>query len=62
MVVQVNQRAVSTAAEVLASIGEAKSAGRPSVFMLVSRAGRNVGLAIKLDAAKKPPPATPDNG
>ena len=62
VVVQVNQRPVATAAEVLASIGEAKSAGRPSVFMLVSRAGRNVGLAIKLESPRRAPSAAPDNG
>lgn len=58
VIVQVNQRPVSTAAEVLATIGEAKAAGRPSVFMLISRNGRNVGLAIKLTTPKKTPSAT----
>ena len=55
VIVQVNQRPVSAPQEVLAGIGEAKAAGRPSVYMLISRAGRNVGLAIKLETAKKPP-------
>ena len=37
--------------------GEAKSAGRPSVFMLINDKGRNVGLAIKLDPVKSATPA-----
>ena len=57
IIVQVNQQPVSTAAEVMALIGEAKSAGRPSVFMLISDKGRNVGLAIKLDPVKTATPA-----
>jgi hypothetical protein len=60
-VVQVNQRPVTTAAEVLASIGEAKSAGRPSVFLLINSKGRNVGVTVKLEDPKKAP-APSDNG
>lgn len=58
VIVQVNQRPVSAPNEVLAAIGEAKAAGRPAVYMLISRAGRNVGLAIKIESGKKPPAAT----
>ncbi len=57
VIVQVNQRPVASASEVLAIIGEAKSAGRPSVFMLINDKGRNVGLAIKLDPVKSATPA-----
>jgi serine protease Do len=60
VIVQVNQRPVSTPAEVVAAIAEAKAAGRPSVFMLINSAGRNVGLAIKLDAPKSAPGRTGD--
>ena len=52
VVVQVNQRPVNAPNEVLAAVGEARSAGRPSVFILVSHNGRNIGLPIKFDEPK----------
>ena len=37
-----------------AAVGEARSAGRPSVFILFSHNGHNIGLPIKFDEPKAP--------
>ena len=54
VVVQANERPVSTVAEFAAAVAEARKAGRPSVFLLINvpgqgGAGGNRGVPIKLD-------------
>ena len=55
VIVQANERPVSTPSEFAAAVAEAKKAGRPAVFLLVNIGGRNAGVALKLDA---PAPAS----
>ena len=56
VIVQANERPVSTVQEFNAAVADARRAGRPSVFLLVrDGAGNNAGIAIKLDAAPAAP-------
>ena len=52
VIVQANQRPISTPAEFAAAVADAKKAGRPAVFLLVFHKGRNAGVAIRFDSAK----------
>ena len=54
VIVQANERSVSSPADFAAAVADARKAGRPSVFLLVNRAGRNNGVPVKIDAAKPP--------
>ena len=51
VIVQANERPVSTPQEFAAAVADARKAGRPSVFLLVNTGrGRNAGVPLKLDA------------
>ncbi len=52
VIVQANERPVSTPSEFAAAVVDARKAGRPAVFLLVNIGGRNAGVALKLDAEK----------
>ncbi len=53
VIVQANERPVTTPAEFAAAVADARKAGRPSVFLLVDAGqNRNVGIAVKLDEPK----------
>ncbi len=49
VIVQANERPVSTPAEFAAAVADARKSGRPAVFLLVNIGGRNAGVALKLD-------------
>jgi serine protease Do len=65
LILQANERAVATPAEVATAVADARRAGRPSVLLLVSRQGRTLAVPLKFDEATPPagptptPPATP---
>ena len=53
VIVQANERPVSTPQDFAAAVADARKAGRPSVFLLVNVGqNRNAGIALKLDDAK----------
>ena len=53
VVVQANERTVSTPQDFAAAVADARKAGRPAVFLLVNVGqGRNAGIALKLDEPK----------
>ena len=58
VIVQANERPVTTVQELQAAVADARRAGRPSVFLLIrDGTGANAGIALKLDAA--PAASTP---
>ena len=61
VIVQANERPVTTAAEFAAAVADARRAGRPSVFLLINvgNAG-NRGVAVKLDGPSAP--VSPNSG
>ena len=52
VIVQANERSVSTPQEFAAAVADARKAGRPSIFLLINVKGQNRGVAIKLDEPK----------
>ncbi len=49
VIVQANEQPVNTPADVVSASAAARKAGRPAVFLLLNRAGRNSGVAVKFD-------------
>ena len=49
VVISANQRTITTPAELAAVVAEAKKAGRPTVFMLVTRGAQTGPVVLKLD-------------
>jgi len=49
VLVSANQKPLATAADLAAVIAEAKKAGRPTIFFLVTRGGQTLPLVLKLD-------------
>ena len=50
VIVQANERPVSTPSEFAAAVADARKAGRPAVFLLINLNGRNSGVALKLNS------------
>ena len=49
MLVSANQKPLGSAADLAAVIAEAKKAGRPTIFFLVTRGSQTLPLVLKLD-------------